>query len=137
MDSVTNAVMKRVQTQLSEVLESAVILGVPMVDHRPMLAIYGYTDDLKGLSKMIHAKMEGTYAGPEFGPLPGTCTAEVLSRAHAQLMEVLETAVVAAGPTPTAPGVEFRPGGKSPARAFSASGTPGESGRRGRRRRPR
>ena len=98
MDPVTDTVMKRVQTQLSEVLESAVILGVPMVDRRPMLAIYGYTDDLKVLAKAIHAKMEGIYDGPAFGPLPGTCTAEVMSRAYSQLMEVLDTAVVAGVP---------------------------------------
>jgi len=94
MDRLTGAVLKRVQTQLSEVLESAVIVGVPLSDRKPVLAIYGYADDLLKLSKAVYAKMEASYEGPAFGPASDTCAFEVISRAHAQLLEVLESAVI-------------------------------------------
>jgi len=98
MDPVTSSVLKSCQMQLKEVLDSAIIVGVPKADHIPVVAIYGYSDDLQTLSKAVRAKIEGVYQGPRFDPLLGTCTADIVGRVQTQLKTVLDTGVVTGVP---------------------------------------
>jgi len=98
MDPVTSSVLKCCQLQLKEVLDSAVIVGVPKSDGIPVIAIYGYADDLQTLSKAVRAKMEGVYRGPEFDPLLASCMADIVSRVQTQLMTVMSTGVLTGVP---------------------------------------